>query len=131
MLQALAAPGTCPPRRPLTRPVSWDGAGGKLAALEEFRLQKEELTEKFTLLEDQLQRQEKEYKDYMYNLEKKSVLDRDRCAGRVLGAFISGAGAAGSSDLFASLLIGETVLAHRLPSCAPRDPGRFMEGVRK
>ncbi|XP_027983152.1 cilia- and flagella-associated protein 157 [Eptesicus fuscus] len=52
--------------------------GGKLAALEEFRLQKEELTEKFTLLEDQLQRQEKEYKDYMYNLEKKSVLDRDR-----------------------------------------------------
>ncbi|XP_023599287.1 cilia- and flagella-associated protein 157 [Myotis lucifugus] len=52
--------------------------GGKLAALEEFRQQKEELSEKFTLLEDQLQKQEYEYKDYMYNLEKKSVLDRDR-----------------------------------------------------
>nr|KAF6433093.1 cilia and flagella associated protein 157 [Molossus molossus] len=52
--------------------------GGKLAALEEFRLQKEELTEKFTLLEDQLRKQEKEYTDYVYNLEKKSVLDRDR-----------------------------------------------------
>ncbi|ELK26599.1 hypothetical protein MDA_GLEAN10019322 [Myotis davidii] len=52
--------------------------GGKLAALEEFRQQKEDLSEKFTLLEDQLQKQEYEYKDYMYNLEKKSVLDRDR-----------------------------------------------------
>ncbi|KAM8803533.1 cilia- and flagella-associated protein 157 isoform 1-T1 [Rhynchonycteris naso] len=52
--------------------------GGKLAALEEFRLQKEELTDKFTSLEDQLQKQEKEYKDYVYNLEKKSVLDKDR-----------------------------------------------------
>ncbi|XP_072816264.1 cilia- and flagella-associated protein 157 isoform X2 [Vicugna pacos] len=52
--------------------------GGKLAALEEFRLQKEELTEKFTLLEDQLRKQESEYKDYVHNLEKKSVLDKDR-----------------------------------------------------
>nr|KAF6483658.1 cilia and flagella associated protein 157 [Rousettus aegyptiacus] len=52
--------------------------GGKLAALEEFRLQKEELTEKFTSLEDQLRKQESEYKDYVYNLEKKSVLDKDR-----------------------------------------------------
>lgn len=68
--------------------MPWDGAGGKLAALEEFRLQKEELTEKYTLLENQLQKQEKEYKDYMYNLEKKSVLDRDRWAGRG-GASIS------------------------------------------
>lgn len=63
--------------------MPWDGAGGKLAALEEFRQQKEDLSEKFTLLEDQLQKQEYEYKDYMYNLEKKSVLDRDRWAGRV------------------------------------------------
>lgn len=92
--------------------MSWEGAGGKLAALEEFRQQKEELSEKFSLLEDQLQKQDKEYKDYMYNLEKKSVLDRDRWAGRVLGASISGAGAARSSDPFASLLIGETALAH-------------------
>ncbi|KAL2782083.1 cilia- and flagella-associated protein 157 [Daubentonia madagascariensis] len=52
--------------------------GGKLAALEEFRLQKEELTDKFTSLEDQLRKQESEYKDYVYNLEKKSVLDKDR-----------------------------------------------------
>ncbi|XP_049753083.1 cilia- and flagella-associated protein 157 isoform X2 [Elephas maximus indicus] len=52
--------------------------GGKLAALEEFRLQKEELTDKFTTLEDQLQKQENNYKDYVYNLEKKSVLDKDR-----------------------------------------------------
>ncbi|XP_037653243.1 cilia- and flagella-associated protein 157 [Choloepus didactylus] len=52
--------------------------GGRLAALEEFRLQKEELTEKFTTLEDQLRKQECDYKDYVYNLEKKSVLDKDR-----------------------------------------------------
>ncbi|MBW00796.1 hypothetical protein ESR_02291, partial [Eschrichtius robustus] len=52
--------------------------GGKLAALEEFRLQKEELMEKFMLLEDQLRKQENEYKDYVHNLEKKSVLDKDR-----------------------------------------------------
>ncbi|KAM6182141.1 cilia- and flagella-associated protein 157 [Erethizon dorsatum] len=52
--------------------------GGKLASLEEFRLQKEELMDKFLSLEDQLQKQESEYKDYVYNLEKKSVLDKDR-----------------------------------------------------
>ncbi|XP_055255055.1 cilia- and flagella-associated protein 157 isoform X2 [Moschus berezovskii] len=52
--------------------------GGKLAALEEFRLQKEELMQKFASLEDQLQKQESEYKDYVHNLEKKSVLDKDR-----------------------------------------------------
>lgn len=32
-------------------------------------------------LEEQLRRQEGEYKDYVYNLEKKSVLDKDRWAG--------------------------------------------------
>ncbi|XP_045701866.1 cilia- and flagella-associated protein 157 [Phyllostomus hastatus] len=57
---------------------------GKLAALEEFRLQKEELMEKFTSLEDQLQMQEKEFKDYVYNLEKKSVLDKDRVKKEVI-----------------------------------------------
>ena len=57
------------------------GAGGKLAALEEFRLQKEELMQKFMSLEDQLRKQENEYKDYVHNLEKKSVLDKDRWAG--------------------------------------------------
>lgn len=53
-------------------------AGIKLSSLEEFRLQKEELTEKYMALEEQLRRQEGEYKDYVYNLEKKSVLDKDR-----------------------------------------------------
>ncbi|KAF6123616.1 cilia and flagella associated protein 157 [Phyllostomus discolor] len=57
---------------------------GKLAALEEFRLQKEELMEKFTSLEDQLHMQEKEFKDYVYNLEKKSVLDKDRVKKEVI-----------------------------------------------
>ncbi|XP_006892679.1 PREDICTED: uncharacterized protein C9orf117 homolog [Elephantulus edwardii] len=52
--------------------------GGKLAALEEFRLQKEELTDKLLSLEGQLQKQEDKHKDYVYNLEKKSVLDKDR-----------------------------------------------------
>ncbi|XDB55623.1 hypothetical protein AB1E18_009085 [Capra hircus] len=52
--------------------------GGKLAALEEFRLQKEELTQKFMSLEEQLRTQENEHKDYVHNLEKKSVLDKDR-----------------------------------------------------
>ncbi|XP_037350888.1 cilia- and flagella-associated protein 157 isoform X4 [Talpa occidentalis] len=52
--------------------------GGKLAALEEFRLQKEELSDKFTTLEEHLRKQETEHKDYIYNLEKKSVLDKDR-----------------------------------------------------
>nr|XP_012627451.1 cilia- and flagella-associated protein 157 isoform X2 [Microcebus murinus] len=51
---------------------------GKLAALEEFRLQKEELMDRFMLLEDQLRNQESEYRDYVYSLEKKSVLDKDR-----------------------------------------------------
>lgn len=72
--------GPALPKWPLTRPMSCGGAGGKLAALEEFRLQKEELTEKFASLEDQLRKQENEYKDYVYNLEKKSVLDKDRWA---------------------------------------------------
>uniref|UniRef100_A0A8C5KLU7 Cilia- and flagella-associated protein 157 n=1 Tax=Jaculus jaculus TaxID=51337 RepID=A0A8C5KLU7_JACJA len=52
--------------------------GAKLAALEEFRLQKEKLTDKYTMLTEQLQKQHSEYKDYVYNLEKKSVLDKDR-----------------------------------------------------
>lgn len=39
--------------------------------------------DKFMSLEDQLLRQESEYKDYVYNLEKKSVLDKDRWAGWV------------------------------------------------
>ncbi|XP_054993597.1 cilia- and flagella-associated protein 157 [Sorex araneus] len=52
--------------------------GGKLAALEEFRLQKEELMERFAVLEDQLRKQESEYKENIYNAEKKSMMDKDR-----------------------------------------------------
>lgn len=33
------------------------------------------------MLEEQLKKQESEYKDYVYSLEKKSVLDKDRWAG--------------------------------------------------
>lgn len=99
LLKALATPGPALPRRPLTRP---GGAGGKLAALEEFRLQKEMLTEKLTWLEDQLQKQGSEYKDYVYNLEKKSVLDKDRWAGHALGAN----GGAGSGPGLASACLG-------------------------
>ncbi|KAM9324328.1 uncharacterized protein PAF06_000355 [Gastrophryne carolinensis] len=51
---------------------------GKLASLEEFRVQKEELMAKFAALEDKLRAQEEEHKEMMYNLEKKAVLDKDR-----------------------------------------------------
>lgn len=86
LLKAIAAlPGPCPPEVGPHWHVPCGGAGGKLAALEEFRLQKEELTEKFATLEDQLRKQECDYKDYVYNLEKKSVLDKDRWAVWVLG----------------------------------------------
>lgn len=103
------------PRRPLTRPVPCGGAGGKLAALEEFRLQKEELTEKFTMLEDQLHKQESEHKDYVYNLEKTSVLDKDRWAGWVQPGLQQ-----------PQLRIRGTALAQGLPPpqpAAPQNPG--------
>uniref|UniRef100_F6S448 Cilia- and flagella-associated protein 157 n=1 Tax=Ornithorhynchus anatinus TaxID=9258 RepID=F6S448_ORNAN len=51
--------------------------GGKLAALDDFRLQKEELMAQFALLEEQLKKQELEYKEHIYHLEKKAVLDKD------------------------------------------------------
>uniref|UniRef100_A0A8D0LAB3 Cilia- and flagella-associated protein 157 n=1 Tax=Sphenodon punctatus TaxID=8508 RepID=A0A8D0LAB3_SPHPU len=51
---------------------------GKLAALEEFRIQKEEYMAKFAALEDQLKKQEEAHKEYTYNLERKVVLDKER-----------------------------------------------------
>ncbi|XP_061429552.1 uncharacterized protein LOC133356189 [Lethenteron reissneri] len=51
---------------------------GKLASLEEFRVQKEELLEKFTALEAELQRRDEEHKDEVYSLERHSVIQRDR-----------------------------------------------------
>uniref|UniRef100_A0A8C5F1N7 Cilia- and flagella-associated protein 157 n=1 Tax=Gopherus evgoodei TaxID=1825980 RepID=A0A8C5F1N7_9SAUR len=51
---------------------------GKLAALEEFRIQKDDLLGKFAALEEQLKKQEEDHKEYIYNLERKAVLDKDR-----------------------------------------------------
>ncbi|XP_077140516.1 cilia- and flagella-associated protein 157 [Ranitomeya variabilis] len=51
---------------------------GKLASLEEFRVQKENLMAKFAALEEKLRNQEEEHKETMYKLEKKVVLDKDR-----------------------------------------------------
>ncbi|KAM9116999.1 cilia- and flagella-associated protein 157 [Pangshura tecta] len=51
---------------------------GKLAALEEFRIQKDDLMGKFAALEEQLKKQEEDHKEYIYNLERKAVLDKDR-----------------------------------------------------
>ncbi|KAH9496467.1 hypothetical protein Btru_010938 [Bulinus truncatus] len=52
--------------------------GGKLASLEEFKVQKEELMAKFAMMEAELARKEKENQDNLYNLEKKAVIDKDR-----------------------------------------------------
>ncbi|XP_063000660.1 cilia- and flagella-associated protein 157 [Elgaria multicarinata webbii] len=51
---------------------------GKLAALEEFRIQKDELMARFSDLESQLMQQEENHKEYIYNLEKKAVIDKER-----------------------------------------------------
>ncbi len=54
--------------------------GGKLASLEEFRVQKEELLAKFAKLEEDLVEQGQAHKEQIYNLEKKAVVDKDRYA---------------------------------------------------
>lgn len=51
---------------------------GKLASMEEFRVQKEELMAKFAALEDYLKKQEEEHKQLVYELERKAVVDKDR-----------------------------------------------------
>nr|XP_056716151.1 cilia- and flagella-associated protein 157 [Euleptes europaea] len=51
---------------------------GKLASLEEFRVQKDELMGRFADLEEQLKKQEADHKEYIYNLEKKAVVDKER-----------------------------------------------------
>ncbi|KAL7978509.1 hypothetical protein Chor_004326 [Crotalus horridus] len=45
---------------------------GKLAALEEFRLQKDEILAKFAERENQLRKEEEQHKDVIYNLERKA-----------------------------------------------------------
>ncbi|CAL1529656.1 unnamed protein product [Lymnaea stagnalis] len=52
--------------------------GGKLASLEEFKVQKEELMNKFAEMENELLRKEEENQDHLYMLEKKAVIDKDR-----------------------------------------------------
>ncbi|XP_064648997.1 cilia- and flagella-associated protein 157-like [Lineus longissimus] len=52
--------------------------GGKLASLEEFKVQKEDLMAKFAQMEEQLKNQEEEHKEIIYNLERKAVVDKDR-----------------------------------------------------
>ena len=53
-------------------------SAGKLASLEEFRVQREELMAKFAALEAQLAAQEQASKETVYQLERKQVIDKDR-----------------------------------------------------
>lgn len=52
--------------------------GDKLASLEEFRLQREELMKKSAEMEEQIKTQENNHKEQMYQLERKAVVDKDR-----------------------------------------------------
>ena len=52
--------------------------GGKLASLEEFRIQKEDLLNKFAEMEELLKSQEQDHKEQIYQLERKAVVDKDR-----------------------------------------------------
>ncbi|KAG9261822.1 cilia- and flagella-associated protein 157 [Astyanax mexicanus] len=51
---------------------------GKLASLEEFRMQKDELMALLASLKEQLEQQKQEHQTVIYNLERKAVLDNDR-----------------------------------------------------
>ena len=52
--------------------------GGKLASLEEFRIQREELMSQTARLEAMLQEQADAHSEAIYNLEKKQVIDKDK-----------------------------------------------------
>ncbi|XP_044517296.1 cilia- and flagella-associated protein 157 [Gracilinanus agilis] len=52
--------------------------GMRLTALDDYRIQKEDLMAKFTVLEGQLKKEQEDYKNWIYALEKDSVLDKDR-----------------------------------------------------
>ncbi|GFS18027.1 cilia- and flagella-associated protein 157 [Elysia marginata] len=52
--------------------------GGKLAALEEFKVQKEDLMAKFAMMEEELAQKDADHKEHLYALEKKAVMDKDR-----------------------------------------------------
>lgn len=51
---------------------------GKLASLEDFQMQKDELMVQMESLKEQLEQQKQEHQTVLYNLEKKAVLDNDR-----------------------------------------------------
>ena len=48
--------------------------GGKLAALEEFKVQKEDLMAKFAIMKEELKKKDQDHKENIYNLEKKAVM---------------------------------------------------------
>lgn len=50
---------------------------GKLASLEEFKVQKEDLMNKFAMMEAELAQNEQDHKDEIYRLERKQVIDKD------------------------------------------------------
>jgi hypothetical protein len=52
----------------------------KLAALDEFKSQKEELLAKLASNEQQIQMLENEHMNKLYEVDKKNVLDKDRSA---------------------------------------------------
>ena len=49
-----------------------------MAALEEFKVQKEDLMAKFAMMEEELAKKDVEHKEHLYTLEKKAVMDKDR-----------------------------------------------------
>ena len=55
-------------------------SAGKLASLEEFRIQREELMSQTAKLEAMLVDQENAHREQVYNLEKKQVIDKDKWA---------------------------------------------------
>jgi hypothetical protein len=53
-------------------------SGGKLASLEEFRIQREELLSQTAKLEAMLAEQANAHREAIYELEKKQVIDKDK-----------------------------------------------------
>lgn len=51
---------------------------GKLASLEDFQMQKDELLGQMDYLKEQLEQQKQEHQTVIYHLEKKAVLDNYR-----------------------------------------------------
>lgn len=51
---------------------------GKLASLEEFRVQREKLMNDMDNLDKTIKRMEEDHKEVIYQLERKQVVDKDR-----------------------------------------------------